>query len=221
MEIKERASKRRNELLAELTVKNLKSRGFDAYYCGSSGEAVELAMSLIPRPSTVSWGGSVTIEETGLLDAVKGNKDIAKLDRDSAATERERIDIMRRALLCDVFLTSVNAVSEDGVLVNIDGVGNRVAAMTFGPEAVIVMAGMNKVCKTQDDALTRAQTVAAPLNMHRVLSRQSRRTTPCAVTGTCADCKSEECICAFIEITRFCRIPGRIKVILVGEALGL
>jgi hypothetical protein len=138
------------------------------------------------------------------------------IDRDQAENIEERFDLMRKALLCDVFLTSVNAISEDGILVNVDGVGNRTAAVTFGPKSVIAVVGMNKVCKTVDGAEARARTYAAPLNAARLLLEK----TPCAATGSCGDCKSDECMCATIIKTRMCKIPGRITVILVGEPLG-
>ena len=119
------------------------------------------------------------------------------------------------ALSADYFLTSANGVSEDGQLVNVDGNGNRVAAIVFGPKYVIVVAGMNKVVRTAEDAMVRARTVAAPLNQQRFL-----KNTPCTLTGVCGDCKSPECICNQLLTTRNCRPAGRIKVILVGEELG-
>jgi L-lactate utilization protein LutB len=124
---------------------------------------------------------------------------------------------MRQALLCDTYLTSSNAISEDGQLVNIDGNGNRVSAMIFGPRQVIVIAGMNKVVKTAEDAMVRARTIAAPLNMQRFPQAE----TPCQETGACGNCVSAGCICNYLVITRACKPPGRIKVILVGEDLGL
>ena len=123
---------------------------------------------------------------------------------------------MRQAFLCDTYLTSVNAISEDGEFVNIDGMGNRVAAITFGPKSVIAIIGMNKVCKTLEDAYIRARSYASPMNTVRL-----NLSTPCAATGSCINCKSDECACSYIVTTRMCRIPGRIKVILVGEPLGL
>jgi hypothetical protein len=130
---------------------------------------------------------------------------------------------MRQSLLCDTYLTSVNAISEDGVFVNVDGVGNRVAAITFGPKNVIIIIGMNKVCKSVEDARTRARTYAAPVNAHRIsinpLLKMPQK-TPCAITGICSNCKADECMCSYIIETRMCKIPGRIKIILVGESLG-
>ena len=137
------------------------------------------------------------------------------LDRDACKTAGEREQLMRDCLQADVFLTGANALSLDGEMVNIDGMGNRVSAIIYGPKSVLVIAGMNKVTDTLEDAISRARTVAAPINEQRFLNG-----TPCAATGICADCKSEGCICNHIVITRHCRPAGRIKFILVGEELG-
>jgi len=138
------------------------------------------------------------------------------IDRDQAKNAEERVALMRKALLCDVYLTSVNAISEDGVLVNVDSVGNRTAAIAFGPRRVIMIAGMNKVCKTVEDAEIRARTYAAPVNAVRL----SLKKTPCTLIGACGNCATDECICSVIVKTRICRAAGRITVILVGESLG-
>ena len=134
----------------------------------------------------------------------------------TASNDAERLEIEKQCLFSDVFLTGANGLSLDGQMVNIDGYGNRVASIIYGPKTVVVIAGMNKVEDTLDAAVQRARTVAAPANQQRFL-----RNTPCTVTGSCADCKSEDCICNQIVITRHCRPAGRIKFILVGEELGL
>ena len=197
-----------------LLVKNLQSRHFDAWYCSTKEEALEKALSLIPGDSSVGWGGTVTCQQIGLLDAVRAGEYHA-VDRDACATMEERDAVMRQALLADTFLTSANAISMDGQMVNIDGNGNRVAAIVYGPKQVIVVAGMNKVEDTLEAAITRARTVAAPMNQQRF-----GLPNPCGATGTCGDCKSATCICNQILITRHCR-DARIKFILVGEELGL
>ena len=203
------------EKRGQLLVKNLQSRHFDAYYCEDSAAALSKALELIPQGATVSWGGTLTAEQIGLIDAIrKGN--YQALDRSLCRTQEERTAIYKKALLADVFVTGANALSMDGQMVNIDGTGNRVAAIVYGPESVIVIAGMNKVTDTLESAITRARTVAAPMNKQRFPNQ-----TPCEVTGSCADCKSPECICNQILITRHCRPAGRIKFILVGEDLGL
>lgn len=193
------------------TVKNLQSRHFDACYCATKEEALEKALELIPKGASVGWGGCTSVQEIGLLDAVRAGEYRA-IDRDA---REDREQAMRECLLTDVFLTGANALSMDGQMVNIDGIGNRVAAIVYGPKTVIVVAGMNKVCDTLEAAVTRARTVAAPINKQRFASK-----TPCELTGACADCKSEDCICNQMLITRNSKPAGRIKVILVGEELG-
>ena len=202
------------EKRGQILVKNLKSRHFDAFYCPDAASALEKALELIPEGASVGWGGALSAQQIGLIDAVKkGN--YAAIDRDAAKTPEERNALLKRCLTADVFLSGANALSLDGEMVNIDGTGNRVAAIVYGPETVLVIAGMNKVCDTLDDAVTRARTVAAPMNKQRFPFK-----TPCEVTGACADCKSDDCICNQILITRNCRHAGRIKFILVGEELG-
>jgi L-lactate utilization protein LutB len=194
----------------------LKKRSFDAVYVDTREEAIEKIISLIPKDHQVAWGGSKTFAELGIQERL-AKEGYNLLDREKAATPEERVEIMRRALLCDTYLSSSNAISEDGQLVNIDGYGNRVAAMIFGPRQVIVAAGMNKVTKTLEDALVRARTIAAPLNMQRFVNNK----TPCNETGTCANCLSPDTICSYFVTTRFCKPAERIKVILIGQDLGL
>lgn len=199
----------------QVLVKNLRSRHFEAYYCADRSSALEKALELIPKGASVGWGGAMSAEEIGLIDAVRSGEYHA-IDRDKGATPEERDQIMRQCLSAQVFLTGANALSLDGQMVNIDGNGNRMAAIVYGPESVIVVAGMNKVMDSLEDAVTRARTVAAPMNKQRFGA-----VTGCAETGVCVNCKSEGCICNQILITRHCRPAGRIKFILVGEALGL
>ena len=202
------------EKRAQVLVKNLKSRHFEAYYCPDSASALAKALELIPEGASVGWGGALSAQQIGLIDAVKSGN-FAAIDRDAATTPEERTQALKRCLTADVFLCGANALSLDGQMVNIDGTGNRVAAIAYGPDTILVIAGMNKVCDTLDDAVTRARTVAAPMNKQRFPFK-----TPCEVTGACADCKSEESICTQILITRNCRPAGRIKFVLVGEELG-
>ena len=199
----------------ELLVKNLKSRHFDAYYCETREQALEKALELIPKGATVGWGGALSAKQIGLIDAMNDGEYNA-IDRDKTTSPEERVKAMKRCLMADVFITGANALSLDGQMVNIDGVGNRVAAIVYGPESIVVIAGMNKVMDTLDAAVVRARTIAAPMNKQRFASQ-----TPCEVTGTCGDCKSEACICNQILITRNSKPAGRIKMILVGEDLGL
>lgn len=203
------------EKRAEILVKNLKSRHFDAVYCATKEEALQQALARIPEGATVGWGGAKSAAEIGLLDAVRKGEYIA-IDRDTAPTKADFDANTRKAITADVFISGANALALTGEMVNIDGLGNRVAAVIYGAKEVLVIAGMNKVCDTLDDALRRARTVAAPMNEQRFLGD-----TPCTKTGVCADCKSEACICNHIVITRHGRPTGRIKFILVGEDLGM
>ena len=196
-------------------VKVLKSRQFDAYYCQTGEQALEKALELIPAGSVVGWGGATSASQIGLLDVMRTG-DYREIDRDKAQTVEERVQLMRQCLLSDVFITGANAISMDGQMVNIDGNGNRVAAIVYGPKRVLVIAGMNKVVDTLEDAVARARTVAAPINKQRFPAP-----TPCMSTGICADCNAEGCICNQILITRRCNGgAGRITFILVGEELG-
>jgi L-lactate utilization protein LutB len=208
-------AEQRYSKLGPKVVKALKARSFDAYYFDEEAEAVEKLFSLIPKEHVVSWGGSKTLVDLGVQERlVKDGYSV--LDRDKAPSPEERGEIMLRALTCGTFLSGTNAISEDGQLVNIDGNGNRVAAMIYGPKQVIIAAGMNKVAKTYEDALVRARTIAAPLNAQRFPNLK----TPCNENGTCANCQSADTICSFIVTTRVSK-GGRIKVILIGKDLGL
>lgn len=208
------ATRKFYEKRGALMVKNLKSHHFDAYYCANKEEALAKALELIPEGVTVGWGGAQSAEDIGLLEAIRKGPYQA-IDRDTAKSPAERVALMKKALLSDVFIVGANALSLDGQMVNIDGNGNRVAAIVYGPDSVIVIAGMNKVVATLEDAIQRTRTIAAPMNKQRF-----NLETPCEVTGACADCKSENCICNQLLITRNSKPAGRIKVILVGEELG-
>ena len=205
---------KRNALLAKTVIANLEKRHFEAYYCPTSAEALQKALELMPEGSSVGWGGSVTIQDIGLTKAVH-EKNYTVIDRDLAKSPEEAAELQRKCLLTDYFLTSTNAISEDGILVNIDGNGNRLAAMCFGPKNVIVVCGMNKVAQNLDAAISRARFTAATINAGRFDIK-----TPCKATGKCHNCISPDSICSKILITRTCRPVNRIKVILVGEELG-
>ena len=203
------------EKRGQILVKNLQNRHFDAWYCDTKEDALAKVLELIPEGAKIGWGGVLSAQQIGLFDALRsGNYDL--LDRDLCKTAEEREQMMKDALFSDVFLTGANGLSLDGQMVNIDGTGNRVGAIIYGPKKVIVIAGMNKVCDTLEEAVKRAREVAAPLNMMRFM-----KDTPCAATGKCGDCKQEGCICNQIVITRHCRPVGRIQFVLVGEQLGL
>lgn len=199
------------EKRAQILIKNLRSRHFDAWYCETGEQALAKALELIPEGASVGWGGALSAQQIGLLDAVHSPL-YRCIDRDQVF---DRAQAMRECLLADVFITGANAISLDGQMVNIDGMGNRLAAIAYGPRSILVIAGMNKVADTLDAAIIRARTVAAPINKQRFPGD-----TPCLVTGSCADCKSENSICNQILVTRNCRPAGRIQFILVGEDLG-
>ena len=204
----------RNGQLAQKMIKKLKRRNFEAFYCPTAAEAVERVSAMIPDGSSVSWGGSMTIRDMGLT-AVLHKRDLTLLDRDLAETREEAQRIYREAFSADYYLSSVNAISEDGVIVNIDGNGNRVAAITFGPKHVILIAGLNKVTQDVQSALARARSTASPINAARFDIK-----TPCRTDGTCHNCNSPESICNYIHFMRNSHPAGRHTVVLVGEDLG-
>ncbi len=202
---------KRNALLAQKVIKGLTSRNMTGYYAGSKQEALDIALSLIPEGSSVTMGGGMSVHEIGLVNELQdGNYNF--IDRDTCEDKRAA---MLMAYDADVFLSSVNAITEDGELVNIDGNANRVSAIAQGPRKVIFIVGMNKVCNDLDGAMKRARNVAAPINAQRF-----GLSTPCSKTGACMDCKSPDTICCQFLITRFSRHPGRIHVILVNDNLG-
>ena len=202
---------KRNELLAQKTIKGLQSRNMTGYYAQDRKEALKIALSLIPEGSTVTMGGGVSVHEIGLPKALKEG-DYTFIDRDDYEDKREAALLAYEA---DVFLASCNAMTDDGILVNIDGNSNRVSAIAFGPKKVVFVVGMNKVCGDVDGAMKRARNVAATTNAQRF-----GLSTPCAKTGACLDCKSPDTICCQFLITRFSRHAGRIHVILVNDNLG-
>jgi hypothetical protein len=202
---------KRNELLAGKVIKGLQSRNMSGYYAASKEEALSLALSLIPEGSSVTMGGGMSVHEIGLVKALSGGN-YHFIDRDAYADKREA---MLLAYDADVFLSSANAITEDGVLINIDGNANRVSAIAQGPRKVIMIVGMNKVCSDVDGAMKRARNVAAPINAQRF-----GLNTPCAKTGSCMNCKSPDTICCQFLITRYSKHADRIHVILVNDALG-
>ena len=202
---------KRNALLAEKVIKGLASRNMTGYYAGSREAALETALSLIPEGSSVTMGGGMSVHEIGLVAALK-NGNYNFIDRDEVPDKRAA---MLAAYDADVFLSSCNAITEDGVLINIDGNANRVSAIAHGPKKVVFIVGMNKVCSDVDGAMKRARNVAAPINAQRF-----GISTPCTKTGACMNCKSPDTICCQFLITRYSRHTGRIHVILVNDVLG-
>ena len=206
--------KLRNQRLAERLIKQLQRRHITAYYCPTAAEAVQQVSSLIADGSSVTWGGSMTIRDIGIPQALRDRGTLEVLDRDLVTDRDEVVHIYEHAFTADVYLSSANAISEDGVIVNIDGNGNRVAAITWGPKQVIFIIGLNKVAQTVEAALQRARSTAAPVNAARFDIQ-----TPCQLDGVCHNCNSPESICNHVHFLR--NSPrGRHTVVLVGESLG-
>ena len=186
----------------------------EAFYCRTAAEAVNKVSELIADGSLVTWGGSMTIRDMGIPQALKNRGTLEVLDRDVVADRDEVVKIYERAFTADVYLSSANAISEDGVIVNIDGNGNRVAAITWGPKKVIFIIGVNKVAQTVEAALQRARSTASPINAARFDIK-----TPCQTDGVCHNCNSPECICNYVHFLR--NSPhGRHTVVLVGDEFG-
>ena len=202
---------KRNELLAEKIIKGLQSRNMTGYYAKDREEAKAIALSLIPKNSSIAMGGAMSAHEIGLVEALKEG-DYRFIDRDAMPDKRAA---MLLAYDADFFLSSVNAMTEDGVLINIDGNANRVSSIAQGPKHVLFIVGMNKVCSDVDGAMKRARNVAAPINAQRF-----GLSTPCSKTGSCMNCKSPDTICCQFLITRYSRHKDRIHVILVNDTLG-
>lgn len=202
--------RKRNEILAQTVIKGLESRNMSGYYAADKEEAVKKALEVIGKGSTVAMGGCQSAHEIGLIQALEEG-DYNYIDR-SNMTPRESL---MAAYDADVFLSSANAMTNDGIMVNIDGNSNRVSCIALGPKKVVFIVGMNKICSDLDEAIKRARNVAAPANAQRFDVK-----TPCKVTGKCADCKSPDTICCQFLITRYSRHEGRIHVILVNDTLG-
>lgn len=204
----------RNEKAAGKVIKNLARRNIEACYCPTAREAVEKVLEMIPQGSSVTWGGSMSIRDIGIPAALADAGKYEVYDRDKAPDRAAATEIYLKAFSCDYYLSSANAITEDGVIVNIDGTGNRVAAITFGPRNVIFVIGMNKLTQNVDAALARARSLAAPVNTARFDIQ-----TPCKLDGMCHNCLSDDCICNYIHYLRHSP-KGKHKVILVGESIG-
>ena len=202
------------ENLATTVIKNLEKRQMEGYYVPDKNAALELIKSLIPKGSIIGYGGSVSLSELGVLTALD-TPNYKLIKREEAKNDEDTARIFREILFSDFFLMSSNAITVDGELVNVDGRGNRIAFLAYGPKNVILICGMNKITADVDSAAKRIKTLAAPMNAVRL-----SRNTPCAITGVCGDCQSPDCICANTIITRRSHIKGRVKVLLVGEELG-
>ena len=200
--------------LADTIIKNLEKRNMYGCYCATIAEAKEKALSFVKPGDSVGFGGSMSFMDSGVYQALKDRDDITMYDRGDYPPE-EQYDVLRKCFYADHYFMSTNAIAIDGQMVNIDGSGNRVACLIFGPKHVIMLVGMNKVAPTIEDAVRRAREIASPPNNVRI-----GLPNPCTKIGRCADCLSETCICNQFVITRRSKDKDRIKVILVGEDLG-
>ena len=208
-------NEQRNERLGAKMVKAMQRRHFDAYYCATASEAKAKVNELIPDGASVTWGGTMTVRGMDIPKMLQERGTLKLWDRDKVETPEEKQEMYLRAFQADYYLSSANAITEDGVIVNIDGNGNRVAAITWGPQHVIFVVGMNKVAQDPEAALKRARSTAAPINAARFDIQ-----TPCQLDGQCHNCNSPQSICNYIHFLRNSSKPGRIIVILVGENLG-
>ena len=195
-------------------IKNLEKRNMEGYYFDDSASCVKAIINLMEEGSVVSWGGSESVKECGLMDAIQGGK-YTLIDRMTAKSPEEAREIFSKTVLADYYLMSTNAITMDGELINIDGNGNRLACLIHGPKHIIMVVGMNKLVSTVEEGYDRVRDIATPANTVRL-----NKNTPCAHTGRCGNCLSPDCICNQVVITRRSGHPGRIKVFFVAEELG-
>lgn len=209
------AKKQHYEILAGKIIDKLQLRNMDGYYAPTKEDALALVKEkFLTKGVSVAWGGSMTLDETGVMDYLK-ESDCVVYDRMAPKTREEEKIMKGNIINADYFLMSTNAITIDGELVNIDGRANRVSFLCYGPEHVLILAGMNKVVSNVEEGINRVRNIASPPNALRL-----NKNTPCAANGRCADCVSEDCICSQIVVTRHSTIPNRIHVILIGEELG-
>lgn len=199
---------------AETTIKNLQKRNMEGYFFEDSASCVNAITQMMDAGSVISWGGSESIKECGLMDALKkGNYQL--IDRLTANSPEEARELYARTVLSDYYFMSTNAITFDGELINIDGNGNRVACLIHGPKNVMIIVGINKLVSDVEAGCLRVKNIASPANAKRL-----NRNTPCFHTGRCGDCLSKDCMCSHMVITRRSGIPGRIKIFFVAEELG-
>lgn len=204
-----------NAALAKTIIGNLNKRNMEGYYFNSSKDAVSFLLDFIPDDSKVAYGGSMTVKDMGILDLLRKKENISLIDRDMASDAEEKRQLQLASFDSDYYLMSTNAITLDGELVNIDAIGNRVAAMIFGPRNVVIITGINKVEATLKSAVNRVQNFATPANSVRL-----KCNTPCALTGKCMNCHLDSTLCCQIVVTRHSYIKNRIKVLIVNEELG-
>ena len=207
--------KKARENQAKSIIKNLKKRNMTAFYCDSKEDCKNKVIEIIGDGKSVSWGGTMSMKQCGIAEALGENKTLNILDRAKQPADKMK-EFFKEVAVCDYYIMGTNAITLDGELVNIDGNGNRVASLIFGPKQVVIIAGVNKIAKDLDSAIARARSNAAPINAQRFAGIS----TPCAKTGVCSNCNAPDCMCCQVVVTRHSRQAGRIKIILVGENLG-
>lgn len=199
---------------SEGIIKNLKKRGMEGYFYEDSKSCVQEILKLLPAGCSIAWGGSMTLTETGMMSALESGS-YELIDRMKAKSPQESREFHAKAVLSDFYFMSTNAITLDGELINVDGRANRVGCLAYGPNNVIILAGMNKLVTNVEEGIHRAFNIAAPANAKRL-----SKNTPCGIAGRCADCQSPDCMCSQIVITRHSMDTGRIKVYLIAENLG-
>ena len=199
---------------AESIIKNLNQRNMEGYFCEDSTACVKKILEMMEDGAVIGWGGSQSIAECGLMDAIHNGR-YTLIDRMTAKTPEESRELYARTVMADYYLMSTNAITMDGELINIDGNGNRVACLIHGPKHVIMVVGMNKLVSNVEDGYRRVRDIATPANTKRL-----NKNTPCFHTGRCGDCLSPDCICNQVVITRRSDHAGRIKIFFVAEDLG-
>ena len=222
------------EQRAKITVNNLQKKNINAKYTSNPQEALATVIEMIPAGATVARGDSITVDQLGIIPELRRRKQNVLIDpmaRDADGLYivpeiEQRRKIAKETFSADIFLVGTNAVTLDGKLVNIDAWGNRVAAMIFGPDKVVVVAGVNKIVKDENEALERIHSYAAPMNAKRHHLKHRNEdfgNLPCARTGICVDCNHDSRICRYTVIIEGTKITekGRINVVLVGEKLGI
>jgi L-lactate utilization protein LutB len=204
----------------ENITKNLERNDFEVFIARNSAEARELVLKkILPevRAKKISYGDSLTVRSTGIFEILTNDPDLEFIEVfPTDASPDEEAQLRRDALQSDLFFSGTNAVTEEGQLVNLDSLGNRVAGITFGPKHVVIMVGRNKIVPTLDDAIDRVKNIAAPAN-----ARRKNKNTPCATTGECEDCSSADRICNIWTITEKSKPVGRIRIVIIDEDLGL
>lgn len=203
------------EKQAQSVISALKKRNMNGYYCDTKEEALNLVLSMLPEGCTIAWGGSASISECNIPQTLLSSEKYTVYDRAKYTTPEDVKLFKSLSVNCDYYFMSSNAITLDGELVNVDGYGNRVASLIYGPEHVIIVAGMNKIVDDVEEGYRRTRNIASPPNTIRL-----GKNTPCATLGKCGNCFGEDCICNQIVVTRRSRDKDRIHVILVGENLG-